>query len=138
MLVDDVRANVNWKNVDGVCLFLTRHAPSFRPRAQKHGSRKDSRFLQEDSNQRTGCLARMFFAYNTPLHKAAILGLAEAVRVILTNKRVNLFITNGDGETPYQSAIAYSSTEIINMIEDEMPIDALDEPMLTEVSALGP
>ena len=79
-------------------------------------------------------MARSFLVYNTPLHKAAILGFAEAVRVILTNKRVNLFITNAERETPYQSAIAYSSTEIIDMIEDEMPDDALDEPMLMEDS----
>ena len=72
----------------------------------------------------------MFLIYNTPLHKAAIIGFTEAVEILLQNPKVNLFITNGDGETPYEAARNYSTTEIIDMIEDHMPAEALDEPIL--------
>lgn len=69
----------------------------------------------------------MFLVYNTPLHKAAILGLADAVAIIIAAPNVDLFVTNADGLTPYQAACSYSSSAIIDMIEDLMPLSEIDE-----------
>lgn len=37
------------------------------------------------------------------------------------------FLFYFNGETPYECAMDYSSTEIIDMIEDRMPDDLFDE-----------
>ena len=117
ILLKDPHADVNWKNVDGDSAL--HYALELR-------NLKAIELLCQCP--RTFINAQDYWL-NTPLHKAAIIDFKEAVEVILQSPNVDLFITNASGEIPYQSARAYSSTEIIDMIEDMMPPDAIDEPL---------